>query len=70
MNGKLPRSLLYRTQLDEIYLRKSSKLYSWFIPHPGLLTLLPVLLTAALLFGALTGWLAGRIHDRLPAAST
>lgn len=44
--------------------------YSWFVPHPGLLTLLPVLLTAALLFGALTGWLAGRIHDRLPAAST
>ncbi|WP_348675639.1 Gx transporter family protein [uncultured Abyssibacter sp.] len=39
--------------------------YAVFIPHPGLLTLLPVLLTAAMLFGALTGWLAGALCERL-----
>ncbi len=39
--------------------------YTAFIPHPGLLTLLPVLLTAAMLFGALTGSLAGALCLRL-----
>lgn len=29
--------------------------YAFFVPHPGLLTLLPVLLTAALVFGLVTG---------------
>ena len=32
--------------------------YALFIPHPGLLHLLPVLLTVALLFGTLSGILA------------
>ncbi len=35
--------------------------YALFIPHPGLLQLLPVLLTVALLFGALGGILAHMI---------
>lgn len=32
-----------------------------FVPHPGLLSLLPVLLLAALLFGICTGWLANAL---------
>ena len=32
--------------------------YALFIPHPGLLHLLPVLLTVALLFGVVSGILA------------
>ena len=32
-----------------------------FVPHPGLLSLLPVLLLAALLFGICTGWLASAL---------
>lgn len=39
--------------------------YRLFLPHPGLLRLLPVLLGAALLFGTVTGWIAQRILDRL-----
>lgn len=38
-------------------------LLAWtlFIPHPGLVHLLPVLLTAALLFGLVNGIIAGRL---------
>lgn len=32
--------------------------YTLFIPHPGLLTLLPVLMTASVVFGAVSGVLA------------
>lgn len=39
--------------------------YTLFIPHPGLLTLLPVLLTAALAFGGVSGWLASAVLARL-----
>lgn len=35
--------------------------YALFVPHAGLLKLLPVLSSAALLFGVSTGWLAMRI---------
>ena len=35
--------------------------YALFVPHEGLLKLLPVLSSAALLFGLCTGWLAMRI---------
>ncbi|QHS09503.1 Gx transporter family protein [Sinimarinibacterium sp. NLF-5-8] len=35
--------------------------YGVFIAHPGLLHLLPVLMSAALLFGLATGWVAQRI---------
>jgi heptaprenyl diphosphate synthase len=38
-----------------------------FIPHPGLLRLLPPLLTAAVLFGLASGWAAARILQQLPA---
>lgn len=41
--------------------------YHWFIPHPGLLRLLPLLLAAALGFGLVSGWIASRILDRLSA---
>jgi heptaprenyl diphosphate synthase len=37
-----------------------------FIPHPGLGRLLPVLMTAALVFGLVTGLIAQRVLDRLP----
>ncbi len=35
--------------------------YALFVPHAGLLKLLPVLSSAALVFGLCTGWLAMRI---------
>jgi len=44
--------------------------YRLFIPHPGLLRLLPLLLGAALLFGTVTGWIASRILARLPPLAT
>lgn len=40
--------------------------WAWFVPHPGLVHLLPPLLTAALALGAVTGWLTGRLLARLP----
>lgn len=40
--------------------------YAVFIPHPGLLRLLPVLMTAALAFGLATGWASLHILRRLP----
>lgn len=40
--------------------------WSLFVPHPGLLTLLPVLLLTAWVFGLCTGWLALAILQRLP----
>ena len=40
--------------------------YTLFVPHPGLLNLLPVLLVAALLFGLCSGWLALRINRLMP----
>ncbi len=39
-----------------------------FLPHPGLLTLLPLLMSAALIFGAVTGAVAAGILRRLPPA--
>lgn len=43
-------------------------LVAWrvFLPHPGLLTLLPLLMTAALVFGLVTGAIAAAILRRLP----
>ncbi|MFN2309134.1 MAG: Gx transporter family protein [Gammaproteobacteria bacterium] len=40
--------------------------YALFIPHPGLLHLLPVLLSLALLFGVTSGILARSLLDGLP----
>ena len=39
--------------------------YQWFVPHSGLLRLLPVLLSAALVFGLVSGLLAQSIVQRL-----
>jgi heptaprenyl diphosphate synthase len=39
--------------------------YHWFVPHPGVLHLLPVLMGAALLFGLVTGWATEQILRRL-----
>ena len=39
--------------------------YLWFVPHSGLLRLLPVLLSAALIFGLVSGLLAQSIVQRL-----
>ncbi len=36
-----------------------------FVPHPGLLVLLPVLLSASLAFGLATAWLAQNIVSRM-----
>ncbi|OOG28615.1 heptaprenyl diphosphate synthase [Thioalkalivibrio denitrificans] len=44
--------------------------YALIIPHPALLNLLPVLLSAALLFGLVTGTMAARIYRQHPAVST
>jgi heptaprenyl diphosphate synthase len=40
--------------------------WGWFVPHPGLLHLLPPLLTAALLLGLVTGGIARALLARLP----
>lgn len=40
--------------------------WTLFVPHPGLLRLLPPLMTAALVFGVVTGWFSQRILERLP----
>lgn len=40
--------------------------WGWFVPHAGLLHLLPVLLAAALLFGLVTGTAAAAVLARLP----
>ena len=40
--------------------------YGVFVPHPGLLGLLPLLMTAALVLGIVTGTIADRILRRLP----
>jgi heptaprenyl diphosphate synthase len=37
-----------------------------FLPHPGLLALLPPLMSAALVFGLVTGAVAGAVLRRLP----
>ncbi len=42
--------------------------YWLFVPHPGLLVLLPVLLSAALVFGAVTGMIAAATLRHLPPA--
>lgn len=41
-----------------------------FLPHPGLLTLLPLLMSAALIFGLVTGAVASGILRRLPPIDT
>jgi heptaprenyl diphosphate synthase len=44
--------------------------YHWFVPHPGVFKLLPVLMSAALLFGIVTGAATQQILRRLkPTAS-
>ncbi|MFN2348245.1 MAG: Gx transporter family protein [Thioalkalivibrio sp.] len=43
--------------------------YTLIIPHPGLLKLLPVLLTAALLFGLASGTIARMMYPHHPAAA-
>lgn len=42
--------------------------YTLFVPHAGLLTLLPVLASAALVFGLLSGWAATALLARMLAA--
>lgn len=39
--------------------------YQLFVPHPGIFSLLPVMLTAALLFGALSGMIANVVLRRM-----
>ena len=40
--------------------------WGWFVPHAGLLHLLPALMSAALLFGLVTGSAAAAVLRRLP----
>jgi heptaprenyl diphosphate synthase len=40
--------------------------WGWFVPHAGLLRLLPLLMSAALLFGLATGTAATAVLRRLP----
>ncbi|HEY1076652.1 MAG TPA: Gx transporter family protein [Fontimonas sp.] len=44
--------------------------YQIFVPHPGLLRLLPVLMGMALLFGLATGLAAQALIQRLPSRAT
>lgn len=39
--------------------------YQWFVPHPGLLNLLPVLMTFALIFGMVSGKLSDLLVQRI-----
>lgn len=39
--------------------------YVWFIPHPGLFYLLPVFMTAAVIFGVLSGIISHAMLMRL-----
>ncbi|MEO5573289.1 MAG: Gx transporter family protein [Gammaproteobacteria bacterium] len=41
--------------------------YTLFIPHPGLLHLLPVLMTAAVIFGIVSGIIANAMLTKIPA---
>lgn len=43
--------------------------YLWFVPHAGLLRLLPVLLSAALIFGLFSGLIAAAVLRRMELAS-
>ncbi|WP_370308824.1 Gx transporter family protein [Sinimarinibacterium flocculans] len=43
--------------------------YTVFVPHPGLLRLLPPLMTAALAFGLATGFAAAAILRQLPSVA-
>ncbi|MFO7604144.1 MAG: Gx transporter family protein [Gammaproteobacteria bacterium] len=40
--------------------------YFWFIPHPGLWNLLPVLLSLALILGIINGTICHKVVARLP----
>ncbi len=40
--------------------------YTLFIPHSGLLKLLPVLLLSSLIFGLFSAWLASNINRQMP----
>lgn len=40
--------------------------YTLFIPHPGLLHLLPILMTAAVIFGVVSGIIVGAMLTKLP----
>lgn len=40
--------------------------WSVFLPHPAMIRLLPVLMTAALVFGTMSGIIAAAVNQRLP----
>lgn len=40
--------------------------WTLFVPHPGLINILPVLMTMALLFGVVSGWIAAAVLARMP----
>lgn len=40
--------------------------YALFLPHPAMFRLLPVLMTAALIFGTVSGIIAAAVYQRLP----
>lgn len=79
-NARMPQalrlSLLGMGCLAAVAHMSAQFLLAWrlFVPHPGLLSLLPVLLLAALLFGICTGWLANvlvrEVEKLAPAART
>lgn len=47
-----------------------SAAYTLFVPHPGLLNLLPLLISAAIVFGLATGHVAARVLAALPALAS
>tara|TARA_R110000850_G_scaffold67837_4_gene151635 strand:+ start:15512 stop:16063 length:552 start_codon:yes stop_codon:yes gene_type:complete len=68
---RLPLTVVGASALSAVAHVSGQFLLAWrvFVPHPGLLHLLPLLLAMALALGLATGWLAQRLLQRLPATT-
>lgn len=64
---RLPLTVMGVSALSAVAHVGGQFLLAWrvFVPHPGLLNLLPLLLSLALVLGLVTGWLAHRLLAQL-----
>lgn len=64
---RLPLTVVGVSALSAVAHVGGQFLLAWrvFVPHPGLLSLLPLLLSLALVLGVVTGWLASRLLAQL-----
>lgn len=69
---RLPLTVVGVSALSAVAHVSGQFLLAWrvFVPHPGLLNLLPLLLAMALALGLVTGWLAQRLLLLLPTSAT